>query len=302
MSLKLRPLCDSFGAEVLDIDLSKPLDNETFSEIENAFDSTSLLLFRGQTLSEDDHVALSRRFGPLQAHVLKPYLSNTHPDLLVLSNIKDKGQAAGIGDAGQIWHSDTSYTETPCRCSLLLGREIPEPDGDRTFGDTIFRSACAAFDALPADRQAQLEKLTAPHSYIHYYKRKQAEGSARPDLTSEQVKEVPPVDHPVVMKHPITGRKAIYVNPGYTMKINELPESESQALLAELFDYLNEPRFVYRHKWRPGDLIIWDNYATQHLAVGDYALPQRRLMHRTTVLLGEDARRRLTESRQRQAA
>lgn len=297
MQLDLRPLNSSFGAEVAGIDLSTPLDSQTFERIEKAFDQHSLLLFRGQTLNENDHVALSRRFGTLQSHVLKPYLSNEHPELLVLSNIKENGQATGIGDAGQIWHADTSYVETPCRCSLLLGREIPEPEGDRTFGDTVFLSAAAAYDALPEEKKAALARLTAPHSFIHYYRLKQAQGSNRPDLTKEQESEVPPVDQPVVLRHPITGRKAIYVNPSYTTTINELPDAEGRALLDELFAHLVKPEFVYRHKWRPGDLVIWDNYATQHLAIGDYALPQRRLMHRTTVLLRDDAKARLAETR-----
>lgn len=297
MQIALRPLNSRFGAEVAGIDLSRPLDAETFEQIEQAFDRHSLLLFRGQTMSEEDHVALSRRFGTLQSHVLKPYLSNEHPELLVLSNIKENGRPTGIGDAGQIWHADTSYVETPCRCSLLLGREIPEPVGDRTFGDTVFLSAAAAYDALPEERKSALARLTAPHSFIHYYKLKQAQGSDRPDLTKEQESEVPPVDQPVVLAHPITGRKAIYVNPSYTTKVNELPEAEGAALLAELFAHLVRPEFVYRHQWRPGDLIIWDNYATQHLAIGDYALPQRRLMHRTTVLLRDDAKARLAKIR-----
>lgn len=297
MQLDLRPLNTRFGVEVFGIDLAQPLDAETFDRIEKAFDEHSLLLFRGQTLDENDHVALSRRFGTLQSHVLKPYLSSEHPELLVLSNIEDNGQATGIGDAGQIWHADTSYVETPCRCSLLLGREIPEPRGDRTFGDTVFLSAAAAYDALPEERKASLARLTAPHSFIHYYKLKQAQGSNRPDLTKEQESEVPPVDQPVVLPHPITGRKAIYVNPSYTTTINALPEAEGRALLDERFAHLVKPAFVYRHKWRPGDLVIWDNYATQHLAIGDYALPQRRLMHRTTVLLRDDAKARLDETR-----
>jgi taurine dioxygenase len=173
MQIALRPLNSRFGAEVAGIDLSRPLDAETFEQIEQAFDRHSLLLFRGQTMSEEDHVALSRRFGTLQSHVLKPYLSNEHPELLVLSNIKENGRPTGIGDAGQIWHADTSYVETPCRCSLLLGREIPEPVGDRTFGDTVFLSAAAAYDALPEERKSALARLTAPHSFIHYYKLKQ---------------------------------------------------------------------------------------------------------------------------------
>ena len=285
MALRTRPLAPAIGAEVIGLDLSKPLDNVIFKEVSDLFNGHGILLFRDQNLTEDQHVALSRRFGPLQSHVLKSYLKSDHPELLVVSNIlDDQGRPIGIGDAGHIWHSDTSYIANPCHCSLLYAREIPLPDGERSYGDTVFASLTAAYDALPAETKAELADKRAIHSYEAYYLRKQKEGSKRPSLTQEQKKEVPEVVHPVVRPHPITGQKALFVNEGYSIRILDMDPVESESLLNELFAFATSDRFSYRHKWRKGDLILWDNWASQHLAIADYSLPQRRLLHRTTVL------------------
>ncbi len=285
MALQTRPLAPAIGAEVIGLDLSKPLDGATFKEVNDLFNAHGILLFRDQHLTEDQHVALSRRFGPLQSHVLKSYLKSDHPELLVVSNIlDDQGRPIGIGDAGHIWHSDTSYIANPCHCSLLYAREIPPPDGERSYGDTVFASLTAAYDALPAETKASLADKRAIHSYEAYYLRKQKEGSKRPSLTQEQKKEVPEVVHPVVRPHPITGQKALFVNEGYSIRILDMDPAESETLLNELFAFATSDRFSYRHKWRKGDLILWDNWASQHLAIADYSLPQRRLLHRTTVL------------------
>jgi taurine dioxygenase len=285
MSLKTRRLAPAIGMEVIGLDLSKPLDDAVLSEIKDLFNDSGILLFRDQDLTEEQHIALSRRFGPLQRHVLKSYLKSDHPELLVVSNIlDDQGRPIGIGDAGQLWHSDTSYIAEPCHCSLLYAREIPAPDGDRSYGDTAFASLTAAFEALSPDMKAKIADKRAIHSYEAYYVRRQKEGSKRPSLTSEQKKEAPDVVHPVVRPHPITGRKALFVNESYTVRILDMEPAESDAVLSELIAFGISDRFVYRHKWRKGDLILWDNWASQHLAIADYALPQRRLLHRTTVL------------------
>jgi taurine dioxygenase len=285
MSLATRPLSPTIGMEVIGLDLSKPLDDATLAEVKDLFNENGILLFRDQDLTEEQHIALSRRFGPLQSHVLKSYLKADNPEILVVSNIlDDEGRPIGIGDAGQLWHSDTSYIAEPCHCSLLYAREIPAPDGDRTFGDTAFASLIAAFDALPAETKARIADKRAIHSYEAYYVRRQKDGSKRPSLTKEQQKEAPDVVHPVVRPHPITGRNALFVNESYTVRILDMEPEASDALLNELISFGISDRFIYRHKWRKGDLVLWDNWASQHLAIADYALPQRRLLHRTTVL------------------
>lgn len=283
--LQTRELAPAIGAEVVDFDLMRDLSDETFAELEAIFNERGLLLFRQQRLDESQHIALSRRFGPLQDHVLKPFLLPDHPHILRITNILDDGgKPMGIGDAGLFWHSDTSYTAAPCRCSLLYAVEIPARDGDRSYGDTVFSSLTEAYDALDAATRERIAGLTSEHSYGKHYARMQAAGSQRPDLTEAQKREVPKVVHPIVRPHPITGRKALFVNDGYTTHVPGLPTAESDALVEQLTRHSVRPEFTYRHRWEVGDLLIWDNSSTQHLAIADYKLPQRRLMHRTTVL------------------
>lgn len=284
MLLKMRPLAPKIGLEIVDFDLARDLNDATFTLIEQAFNEHGLLLFRRQRINERDHIEISRRFGRLQDHVLKPFLLPDFPQILRISNIEQDGKPIGIGDAGLYWHSDTSYTAHPCRCSLLYAIQIPDKENGRSFGDTIFGSLTAAYDALDESTRIMLEPLKAEHSYGKHYQRMQAAGSKRPDLTEEQKKEVPKVIHPVIRPHPITGRKAIYVNDGYTTHILDKDDDESATLLQTLFEHTVKPEFTYRHHWEVDDLLIWDNSSTQHLAINDYALPQRRLLHRTTVL------------------
>jgi taurine dioxygenase len=281
MTLTIRPCEAPLGAEI-EIDLSRPPSDEEFAAIEAAFHRHSVVFFRNQELTEEQHIAFSRRFGELEIHVLKQYLHPRHPEILMVSNVIEDGRPIGIADAGRYWHSDLSYVPAPSRCSLLYAREVPVADG-RVLGDTLFASAAAAYDALPEATKRRIAGLKAVHRYGDRYARMQASGGVRAPLTDEQKRQTPDVVHPVVRTHPATGRKCLYVNEGFTVAILGLPEDESQGLLAELTAHAVRPDFVYRHNWRRGDLLMWDNCATQHLAVGDYALPQRRLMHRTTV-------------------
>jgi taurine dioxygenase len=287
MTIKVRPLAPAVGAEIVGFDLARDLDDESFAEIESVFNDRGLLLFREQQLSEQQHIELSKRFGTLQDHVLKPFLIPGYPQILRITNLlDDKGEPLGIGDAGLFWHSDTSYIAEPCRCSLLYSIEVPAREGERSYGDTMFSSLTAAYDALDEDTKARIAGLSSEHSFGKHYARMQAAGSKRPDLTEEQKREVPKVVHPIVRPHPITGRKALYVNDGYTTHVPGLDPKESDALVEQLTRHTVRPEFTYRHQWKAGDLLIWDNSSTQHLAIADYALPQRRLMHRTTVLAG----------------
>jgi taurine dioxygenase len=188
-----------------------------------------------------------------------------------------------VADAGRYWHTDLSYVREPSRCSLLYAREVPVAADGRVLGDTLFASTAAAYDALPAPMKARIADLKAVHRYGDRYDRMEKSGGVRDALSEEQRQQTPDVVHPVVRTHPITRRKCLYVNEGFTVSILGLPEDEGSDLLAELSAHAHKAEFVYRHHWRRGDLLMWDNCQTQHLAVGDYALPQRRLMHRTTV-------------------
>ena len=286
MTIQLRKLSEKIGAEAVGVDLSQMPDQSSMLEIEKAFVDNCILLFRNQHITEDRHVEFSRHFGNLEIHVLKQYLLPDHQEIIRISNVQENGKNIGISDAGQYWHSDLSYTKNPSRCSILLSKVIPKADGDRTFGDTCFVNTVAAFEDLDGDTQKRLSSMKAVHSYADRYEKMRVANngaSQRPPLSDEQKKQVPDIVHPVVRTHPISGKKSIFVNEGFTTRIEGLSPAESDRLLKQLFDHCTSEKFMYRHQWKAGDMIMWDNCTTQHLAVADYGLHQPRLMHRTTV-------------------
>jgi taurine dioxygenase len=282
MTLEVRKSGAACGAEIA-CDLSRDLDEATFREIEGVFHDNIVVVFRGQALSSERHIAFSRRFGDLEIHIVNKYLLPGYPEILLISNIRDdKGEHIGLADAGFTWHTDTSYRRQPSRCSLLYAKEVPERDGE-TLGDTVFADTVAAYEALP---QTMKQRLAGRYAIHRYSARRRVEDSPRPKLTQAQLDETPDILHPIVRTHPYTGRKALYVTAGECIGIDGMPEDEALPLIAELDAHCVRPEFLYRHKWRVGDLLMWDNTAAMHLAICDYALPQRRLMHRTTVIGG----------------
>jgi taurine dioxygenase len=270
---------DACGAEIL-FDLSSELDERTFAEIEQAFHDNTVIYFRGQQLSNERHIAFSRRFGELEIHVLKRFLLPDHAEIMLISNVKDEnGENIGLADAGFTWHTDVSYLKRPSRCTLLYAKEVPYRDG-KALGDTLFTNTIAAYEALSETMKRRLAGLQAIHRYSA---RTRVANSPRPKLTQKQLDETPDVVHPIVRTHAWTGRKSLYVTAGECIGIEGLPDDEGVALIEELHAHCLRPQFQYRHKWRVGDLLMWDNAASMHLAICDYALPERRLMHRTTV-------------------
>jgi taurine dioxygenase len=268
------------GAEIA-CDLAQDLDEATFLEIERAFHENIVVVFRGQTLSNERHIEFSRRFGELEIHIVKKYLLPGFPEILLISNIRDKrGEHIGLADAGFTWHSDTSYRRRPSRCSLLYAKEVPMRGG-QPLGDTVFANAIAAYEALPEGTKQRLAGLKAIHRYSA---RRRVANSPRPKLTQAQLEETPDIAHPIVRTHPYTGRKSLYVTAGECVGIEGMPDDETVDLIAELDAHCVRPEFLYRHKWQVGDLLMWDNTSSMHLAICDYALPERRLMHRTTVI------------------
>lgn len=269
------------GAEIRGVDLSRPLDPQTFAEIEAAYNEHTVLVFRDQRLTPEQHIAFARRFGPLEIHVLKKYLLAGYPEILLISNlVKDDGEFLGLPDAGQTWHTDTSYRTRPSRGSILYAIEIPHDDGGNAIGDTLFAGTAPAYDELPAALKQRLQGRTAVHSYGQ---RKRPPGSKRNTMFKAEIESVPDVSHPVVRTHPYTGRKALYVFEGECVGIEGMPDDEARTLIAELTQHCIQPKFIYRHKWQVGDVVMWDNAAALHLAVADYKLPQRRLLHRVTI-------------------
>jgi taurine dioxygenase len=278
----VRPSGTKVGAEIYGLDLSAPLDDAVFRQISAAFDRHSVIVFRDQDLAPEARIAFSKRFGPLQVNVRSEFNKPGYPEIYTVSNIQKDGKPIGSGDAGRYWHSDLCYLPKPTRASLLYALVVPERDGV-TLGNTLFASTCASYDDLPATIKRRLEGLRAVNSYNAMFERKASEFGVRPKLTDEMAQAYPKdAVHPVVRTHPTTGRKCIYVCEGYTTRILEIPEDESRELLALLFAQVTKPEYVYRHQWRVGDLLMWDNCAVQHLAMFDYA-PLPRHMERTTV-------------------
>lgn len=274
---EIRPLDAALGAEVTGLDLSQPLADADFARIHRAHLDHHLVVFRDQRITPAQQIAFSRRFGPLQIHVLDQFQLAGHPEILIVSNVIEDGKPIGLGDAGHFWHSDLSYKERPSLGSLLHARELP-----RTGGDTLFANMHAAWDTLPPDLQRQLDGLRAEHTYLARYAELQRRSPWRPNLTPAQIAQVQPVLQPVVRTHPETGRKALFVSEHFTTRIAGLPDDESRDLLAQLFAHSVQPRNVYRHQWRPHDLVIWDNRSLMHLAAGTPD-SERRVMYRTTI-------------------
>lgn len=279
---QVNPLADTFVAEITGIDLSQPLDESTFAAIRDAWHAHSILVFRDQHLTEGQQVAFTRRFGDLYGHLLSQFLHPDHPEILVISNILENGKPIGLLDAGRLWHADLSYLPVPSAGALLYAREVPEEGGDTLFADTI-----AAYEALPENIKQRITGKRAIHRFIESYEKLNKLNPLRPKLTDEQRGKLEDVVHPVTFVHPGNGRTGLYVSEGFASRILGIPEAESRELLDRLNAHVTEDRFVYRHRWQAGDLVFWDNRSTIHKATGGYALPQRRLMHRTT-LKGEE--------------
>jgi taurine dioxygenase len=211
-------------------------------------------------------------------HVKAEYLLPDQPEVLVLSNKKHPdGRPMGFEDAGRYWHSDMSYVEEPPLGSLLHAIEIPPEKGD-----TLYCNMYLAYEELPDATKQRLVGLQAAHSYLASFEGKTKSGYARDTLTEEQKAQLAEVTHPVVRTHPETGRKALYVNPGFTVRLVGLPEDEGAALLDELLVHASRPEFQFRHVWQPHDLVFWDNRCTMHHAT-TYDTQYTRHMHRTTV-------------------
>ncbi len=277
------PLGTPIGAEVVGIDAGAALSDLAMQTIWQALDNHSVVVLRGQDISPSDQVALAKQLGEMRVSFYNRYSVPGQPELSVVSNIKADGEAIGIADAGMLWHTDASYLKTPDMYTLLYGIEIPHKDGS-ALGDTLFSSAWHAYEALPEETKKRIEGARAVHSFTdHLEKKRQANNLKRAPLTAAQKAELPDVDHPVVRTHPRTGRRCLFVTEGHTSSIAGLPPQESADLLKELWDQIRKPEFHYRHSWRKGDLVIWDNCAVQHLAVFDYGDLPRRL-HRAGVM------------------
>ncbi|MBM3599981.1 MAG: TauD/TfdA family dioxygenase [Alphaproteobacteria bacterium] len=274
---EIQPLTPRLGAEVTGVDLAQPLDDQAFALIRDAFDRRLVLVFRDQHLPEPAHIAFSRRFGALEVHVLNQYLDTRFPELYVISNVGPDGKPRGVHpDRGtMVWHTDLSFTRVPSYATILYGVEIAT-----TGGDTMFADMLSAYEALPEATKTEIAGLRAVHD-LDVSRRKAGDDP----LTADQRAKAPPVDHPVVRLHGPSGRRGLYLG-SHASHIEGWPQDKGEALIRQLVAHATEKRFVYRHRWRHGDLVMWDNRATLHRAT-DYDTGNDRRIVRRTVVTGE---------------
>jgi taurine dioxygenase len=281
MSVEVVTTGAAIGAEIRGVDLAQPLDDAAFDVIETAFDEHGVIIFRDQKITPAQQVAFSAHFGEVEInHNGSKYGIAGNPEIYIISNITENGRPIGTRRAGGTWHSDMCYAERPARATMLYAAEVPELYG-LSLGDTAFANAAAAWDALPEPMKHRIDGLEAVFDF-------RGRKRSRP-IKDETVAQYPPVKHPMVRTHPRTGRKSLYVMRDDCTAVVDMEPDEAQALIAALADHIVRPEFVYRHRWRRGDLVIWDNCTAQHKAIFDYDLPQRRLMWRTTIKGGVPA-------------
>ena len=279
MAIEVTPLHPTLGAEVRGVDLTRPVPREVFVEIEAIFNLYGILVFPEQPVIDEQQLAFSRLFGPLEVN---PNYAGAkmrlRPDIADISNLDAKGQVLARDDrrnlfniGNQLWHTDSSFKRIPAKCSLLSARELPGSGGETEFADLR-----AAWDALPAARKAQLEGLVVEHSI---FRSRSQIGFA--DFNDEISMELPPVPQALVRHHPASGRTSLYL-ASHASHIIGRPVEEGRALIEELIAFATQPQFVYQHRWTVGDLVMWDNRCTMHRG-RPYDDTQRRVLHRTTV-------------------
>lgn len=274
----------SLGARILDIDLARPLTEADYRAIEAALGRHGVVSFPQQALEAPHLKAFAERFGTLEVNVANMYFEPGLPEVMILSNMVENGKPVGLSDAGQDWHTDMSYSRTIAFSNVLYGIRIPVRDG-KSLGNTEFSNMHAAYDDLPQALKDELDGMTITHDFNKFWEMMRREkGSTRPPLTEEQKRRKPPVSHPVFLTHPITGRKVLYANPGYSVRINELPGARSAEVLDFLFQHQLQEKYRYRHQWQEGDVLMWDNMGTIHNAVADYRPDEPRLIKRCQVM------------------
>ena len=259
----------ALGATIADIDLKQPLDEKLTTFIAKALAENEVIFFRDQDITPEQHRAFALNFGQLQSHPVYPTIKG-FPEITILEN--DEKNPSKI----EKWHTDMTFKKIPPLGSILLGKVIPEKGGD-----TLFASLSAAYSDLPADLKQSLEEMTAVHSFEYGFKESLAEPYGREKLAQALI-DNPPVEHPVVCTHPVTGKKLIYVNSLFTLKINSLSDSESSKLLEFLCDHIKKEKYQCRFSWEINSIAFWDNRSVIHKPDNDY-WPQLRRMERITI-------------------
>lgn len=283
MNITFRMATPNFAFEARDVDASVPLSQEITKQLRQGWlDSGGVLFFRRQTLTPDQHIDFSKAFGnvydqgPFNNPALASYYLDDYPQIFQVTNKKRAdGKPAGREDAGTYWHSDASWQPEPPTGSLLYAKELPE-----VGGDTIFANMYHAYESLSEPMKRMLEGLDARHTLLTAALQTSYAKEFIGKLDQAQAKEAV---HPIVKTHPETGRKLLFVNPGFTAQIIGIARDESDAILKYLFEHSTKPDNVYRHVWQIGDLLMWDNRSVMHYAVPNYKAFGIRYMHRTTI-------------------
>lgn len=280
-AIKVTPLSPALGAEVTGLDLSAPLDCHQRAALARAFAEHMVLFFRDQTLTAERLIAFSADFGrPVRMPFIAP-----HPDHEEIIVVLKEAEERKISTFGGTWHSDFSFLPDPPAATALYALEVPD-----SGGDTLWANMAQAYDALSPAMRSMLDGLVAVHSGTSIHGTRNADlANYRLSRSIKIERDNPAADfeteHPVVRQHPVTGRRALFVNPVYCLHFKDMTPAESQPLLAFLQAHATRPEFSCRFRWRPGSLALWDNRVTQHLAINDYD-GQRRLLHRTTIAAG----------------
>ncbi len=282
--MKATPIGNTLGAAIEGLDLSKDLSDEEFDFAYQCLAKYGVLRYPKQDLSAKNLRDFAARWGDLEINVANAFQEPGMPEVMILSNIVENGKPIGFADAGQSWHTDMSYSKVFAFCNILYGIRIPRRNGE-PLGNTEFCDQAAAYDGLPADLKQKLAGKTVLHDFEKFWEMMRREkGSARPPLTDAQRAAKPPTSHPIFLKHPVSGRTCLYANPGYAMRINELPQKESDEILEFLFDRQTRPEYRYANRWQEGDVLMWDNMRTIHNAVADYRADEPRYIKRCQVM------------------
>lgn len=272
MSLTITPLSSALGAQISGVDISQPLNLEQRDAIEQALLKHQVLFLREQPITPQQQARFAAYFGDLHIHPIYPNVPE-QPEVLILDTAE-----TDVRD-NAIWHTDVTFLPTPALGAVLSAKLLPA-----FGGDTLWASGIAAYEALSEPMKNLLRGLTATHDFIKSFPLERFGNSAEDLARWEQARRNnPPLSHPVIRTHPVSGRQSLFVNEGFTTRINELSESESEVILKLLFAHATRPEFTIRWRWQENDVAFWDNRVTQHYAVDDYR-PQRRVMQRATIL------------------
>jgi alpha-ketoglutarate-dependent taurine dioxygenase len=281
--IRFRPL-SPFGVETSDVDLSRPLTDAEFAELERAFYANQVLAIRAQDITAAQFVDFARRIGPPQPHVIDQFHHPEDPNILILSNVMENGRPTGLQDAGSYFHTDYSYLAVPARATTLYSRVVP-----RVGGDTLFANQLAAYDDLSDAMKKRIDPLLAIHHYGNRHDVNEASRTAASALSPEQKASMPVITHRIARPHPVTGRKALYAVSGSSFGIVGMPDTEAQDLLDELAAHATQAKYQLRFKYGVGDIVVWDNAALLHSATLTDPDDARTLWRITMLEVARDA-------------